>query len=69
MGTGGRRRVRRSVKKRGALTLGDADLWKLSVMIRVVFSRLRGLLAVRMWHCSVWKAVYGDVIDGKIRDG
>lgn len=57
------------MKKRRALTLGYGNLWKLSILIRVVFSRLRGLLAVRMWHCSVWKAVYGDVVDGKIRNG
>lgn len=58
-----------SVKQWGALMLWDIDLWKLSILIRVVLTRFLALLAVRRWHRSVGKAINGDVVDGKIRDG
>lgn len=61
--------MRSPVEQWGTLTLGDADLRELSVLIGVVFSGLLALLAVRMWHSSVRKAVNGDVVDGKIRNG
>lgn len=57
------------MKQWGALTLRDIDLWKLSILIRVVFTRLLALLAVGRWHSSVGKAIDGDVVDGQIRDG
>ena len=69
MGAGGCGGVRRLLEQRRALTLGDADLWKLSILIHVVFTGLLALLAVRMWRSSVGEAVNGDVVDGQIRYG
>lgn len=57
------------MKQWGALTLWDINLWKLSVLICVVLTGLLALLAVGRWHSSVGKAINGDVVDGKIRDG
>lgn len=57
------------MKQRGALTLGDADLWKLSVLIRVAFTCLMAPFAVWRRHSSVRKAVNRDVVDGKMGDG
>lgn len=57
------------VEQWGALTLGDVDLRKLTILIHVVFTGLLALLAVRRWHSSVGKAIDGYVVDGKIRNG
>lgn len=69
MGAGGRGGVGGHVEQWGTLTLGDADLWELSILIRVVFARVLALLAVGRWHSCVWKAVNGDIVDGKIGNG
>lgn len=69
MGAGGRGGVRGPVEQWGALTLRDIDLRKLSILIRVVFTRLLALPDVGWWHSSGGKAINGDVVDGKIRDG
>lgn len=69
VGAGGRGGVRGCVEQWRALTLGDADLWKLSILIQVVFPRLLGLLAVGRWHSCVWKAINGDVVNGEIGNG
>lgn len=61
--------MRGPVEQWGALTLGDVDLRKLSVLIRVVFTRLLALLAIRRRNSSVGEAVNGDVVDGKVRNG
>lgn len=69
MRAGGCGGVGRPVKQRGALTLWDADLRKLSVLISVAFTRLLALLAVGRWQGSMRKAVNGYVGDGKMGDG
>lgn len=69
MRAGGRGGVRGPVEQWGALTLGDVDLRKLSILIRVVLTRLLALLAVRRGDSSVGKAINGDVVDGEIRNG
>lgn len=69
MGAGWRGRVRGPVEQWRALTLGDVDLRKLSILIRMVFTGLLALLDVGRWHGSVGKAINGDVVDGKIRNG
>lgn len=61
--------MRGPVEQWGALTLGDGDLRQLPILIRVVFSRLLAFLAVGRWHSSVRKAINGDVVDGKVRNG
>lgn len=69
MGAGWRGGVRGPVEEWGALTLGGVALWELSILIRVIFTRLLALLAVWMWHRCVRKAVNGDVVDGEIGNG
>ena len=64
MGAGWCRGVRGPVEQRGALTLGDADLRRLSILIRVVLPRLLALLAEGRWHSSMRKTINGDVVDG-----
>lgn len=61
--------MRGPVEQRGALTLGDVDLRKLSILICVVLARLLALLAVWREDSSVGKAIDGDVVDGEIRNG
>lgn len=61
--------MRGPVVERGALTRGDAHLRRLPVLMRVVFPRIRALLAVGRRQSGVWKAVNGDVVDGKTGNG
>lgn len=68
MGAGGCGGVGGPVEQWGALTLGDVNLRKLSILIRVVFTRLLALLAVGRWHGSVGKAINWDIVDGKVRN-
>lgn len=69
MGTRGLRRVRGCVEQWGALTHGDVDLRKLSVLIQVFIPRLLALFAEGRWHSSVWMAINGDIVNGKIGNG
>lgn len=69
MSAGGLGGVRGCVEQWGALTLGDVDLRKLSVLIQVFIPRLLALFAVGRWHSSVWMAINGDVVNGKIGNG
>lgn len=69
MGAGGRGGVGGHVEQRGTLTLGHAALWELSILIHVVFARVLALLAVGRRHSCVWKAVNGDIVDGKVGNG
>lgn len=64
MGAGRCMGVRGPVEQWGALTLGDADLRRLSILIRVVLPWLLALLAEGRWHRSMRKAINGDVVDG-----
>lgn len=61
--------MRGHVEQWGTLTLGEADLWELSILIHVVLARLLALLAVGRWHSCVGEAVNGDIVDGKIGNG
>lgn len=49
--------------------LGETDLRKLSILLPMVFSRIVTLFAIGRWHGILWKAIYGDVVNGKIGNG